>query len=76
MKTTLLKITYIVVASTCLGCSSDIGNEIIYSMAQPHCSIKDHKTLHEIEMCKAQTNKKIPYEQYKKERKAIIENKN
>lgn len=76
MKAIILKIALCVgFAITFLGCSSDIGNEIVYEMSQPHCSIKHNQTLSELELCQAQAKKRISYEQYKKERKEVIENK-
>ena len=55
------------------GCSSKIANEFAYVLAQPpsenQCKFKRPE---ERDSCLINARNRIPYEQYKKEREAII----
>jgi len=57
------------------GCTSHAGNEIIYALSQPTCSIKEHQTLSELDKCKEELKNRPSYEEYQKERKKIIKGK-
>ncbi|XPF95661.1 hypothetical protein ACM9HF_06505 [Colwellia sp. RE-S-Sl-9] len=51
-----------------------IGNKIVYEMAQPPAiATCDLQPPTEKDLCYKNSKNRIPYEQYKKERKAIIE---
>jgi hypothetical protein len=71
MRFFITKVTLLTVfLFTFMGCSSDLGNEIIYTMSQPNCSTSKNQV--EKDMCEEEAKKSISYEQYKKERKEII----
>jgi hypothetical protein len=69
-KTTLCSGVVLMVSS----CSSDVGNAILYDMAT-NMNCHQSKTLSEKEECEREQQKQISYEQYKKERKEVIDGK-
>ena len=74
MKPTITKLVFsIVFLFAFTGCSSKIGNEIIYELAQPpsenQCQFKRPE---EKDLCLINAKNRITYEQYKKEREEII----